>query len=232
MAGRHRVDVPARLDLTGRALRLTVRQKLALSAVMLLTLGSATVAGSYAAWTATNDNPGNTFTTSGVLLLDNQGGQGGSTTTTGTAMFNITNLSPGSAATTKCIGVNFSGSVPAASLTLGATLGGAGLTTLQSRLTVNAATYNTSGTVAVTPGSNTNNGACTSYPAAGTNVTVGTQGATMQTWAGGGPYTIASPVTNTWYKFTISGLPSGDTNCATYCSKTITMTLTWTLTTT
>ena len=126
----------------------------------------------------------------------------------------------------------FSGTATVSSLTLGATLGGAGLTTLQTELTMNVATLNTSGTVSVTGGSNTNSGSCGSYPAGGTNTTIGTQGATLQNWASGGPYAIATPVTNTWYKFTVSGLPSADSSCATYCGKTITVSLTWTLTTT
>jgi hypothetical protein len=80
-------------------------------------------------------------------------------------------------------------------------------------------------------GSNTNSGSCANYPSSGTNTTIGTQGATLQSWAAS-PHTIASPVTNTWYKFTVSGLPAGDTNCNTYCNQTITLSLTWTLTTT
>ncbi|HYA68887.1 MAG TPA: hypothetical protein VED63_09160 [Acidimicrobiales bacterium] len=207
------------------------RRKLVLSAAAtLVALGAATV-GSWSAWTVTDSNANNTFSTNTILIDDNQGGEGGSTTATGTAMFNVTNLEPGSTATTACIGVDFSGSASVSTLTLAATLGGAGQTALQGQLTVNTAQYNTSGTVTVTPGTNTNNGSCANYPSGGTNTTVGTQGATLSSWAGAGPYSIASPVTNTWYKFTISGLPAGDTSCATYCNQTITVTLTWTLTT-
>ena len=60
---------------------------------------------------------------------------------------------------------------------------------------------------------------------------MGTQGETLQGWASSGPYVISSPVTDTWYKFTVSGLPAGDTSCATYCGQAITVNLTWTLTT-
>ena len=197
----------------------------------VLGIAAVATAGSYAAWTVTDSNSGNSFSTSTVLLTDNQGGEAGSATNAGTAMVTVSNLSPGSSSTTACIGVNFSGAA-ASGMTLTAALGGAGQATLQSELTMNVATYNTSGTVTITPGSNTNSGSCASYPAGGTNTTIGTQGATMATWATASPYTIASPVTNTWYKFTISGLPAGDTNCATYCSQTITLALTWTLTTT
>jgi hypothetical protein len=207
------------------------KRKVALVAAALLGLGSLATAGSYAAWTVTDSNSGNTFTTSTVLLTDNQGGQGGSANTSGTAIIPLDNLSPGSTSTTACIGVNLAGATPA-SMALSATLGGAGQTTLQTELTVNTATYNTSGTVTITPGSNTNSGSCTNYPAGGTNTTIGSQGSTMQNWAAGGPYSIASPVTNTWYKFTISGLPAGDTDCTVYCGKTITLALTWTLVTT
>jgi hypothetical protein len=228
MSGRHRAP-----QSEGRWTRGNTagRRRVALVVATVLGMGSLAATGSWAAWTVTDANSGNTFTSSTVLLGDNQGGQGGSAVTSGTAMFNVTNLSPGSTSTTACIGVNLSGATPA-SLTLGAALGGAGQSTLQTELTVNTATYNTSGTVTVTPGSNTNNGSCASYPAGGTNTTIGTQGATLQTWAAGGPYSIASPVTNTWYKFTISGLPAGDSNCVTYCGKTITVALTWTLVTT
>ena len=117
-------------------------------------------------------------------------------------------------------------------MTLGATLAGADQTTLQGQLTMNTAVYRTGGTTSVTPGTNTNSGACTGYPVAGSDVTVGSQGATLASWATAGPYTISSPVNHTRYKFTVSGLPAGDTNCATYCNRTITVALTWTLTTT
>jgi hypothetical protein len=207
-------------------------KKVALSAAILLLMAAVATIGSWAAWTASDSNPNNTFSTNAVLLSDNQGGEGGSATSTGTAIFNVTNLEPGSAATTGCIGVNISGTAPVSSLTLGATLGGAGLSTLQGQLTMTTATLNTSGTVSVTPGSNTNNGSCANYPSTGTNTVIGAQGATLQNWASGGPYTISGPVTSTWYKFTVSGLPSGDSTCATYCNQTITLTLAWTLTTT
>ena len=210
----------------------SARRKVALSGVVVVLLGLVAGFGSWAAWSVADSNTANTFSTSTVLLSDNQGGQAGSATLSGTAIFNVTNLEPGSAATTGCIGVDISGTAGISSLTLGATLGGAGAATLGSQLTITAAQYNTSGTVTVTPGSNTNNGACTNYPSGGTNTSVGTQGATLASWQSGGPYTIASPVTNTWYKFTVSGLPSADSSCATYCSQTITVSLTWTLTTT
>ncbi|HXX91319.1 MAG TPA: hypothetical protein VEI83_13960 [Acidimicrobiales bacterium] len=206
------------------------RRKLAFSALALLLLASAATIGSWSAWSVTDSNSNNSFSTNTILIDDNQGGEGGSATATGTAMFNVTNLSPGSTSTTACIGVDFSGSATVSTLTLAASLSGAGQATLQNQLTVNTAQYNTSGTVTVTPGTNTNSGSCANYPSGGTNTTIGTQGATLAGWSGAGPYSIASPVTNTWYKFTISGLPAGDTNCATYCSQTITVTLTWTLT--
>jgi hypothetical protein len=227
----HRPGGPAGPGPTGWFAGRPVRTKVGISLGIAVLLGVLGTLGSWAAWTVSDSNPANTFTTSTVLLQDNQGGQAGSATSTGTAMFTVTNLSPGSAATTACIGVNFSGQA-AAGMTLGATLGGAGQATLQSELTMNVATYNTTGTVAITPGSNTNSGSCTNYPGTGTNTTVGTTPATLAAWATASPYTIASPVTNTWYKFTVSGLPAGDTSCATYCGKTITVTLTWTLTTT
>ena len=207
------------------------KRKLVLSALVVLLLGLVAGFGSWAAWSVSDANANNTFSTSTVLLDDNQGGQGGSATSTGTALFNVSNLEPGSSATTACIGVDISGTAGISSLTLNAALGGAGAATLGSALTVSAAQYNTSGTVTVTPGSNTNSGSCANYPSSGTNTTVGTQGATLSAWQAAAPYTISAPVTNTWYKFTVSGLPSADSSCATYCSQTVTVTLTWTLTT-
>ncbi|MGH7610172.1 MAG: hypothetical protein ACREOD_09635 [Candidatus Dormibacteria bacterium] len=207
------------------------RRKLGLTAAALALLASLGLIASWAAWVISDSNGNNTFSTNTILLDDNQGGEAGSATSTGTAVFNVTNLEPGSTSTTGCIGLDFSGTAPTASLTLAAVLGGAGQSTLQSQLTVATAEYNTSGTVTVTPGSNTNGGSCANYPSSGTNTTVGTQGATLQSWAGSSPYTIASPVTSTWYKFTISGLPVADSSCATYCNQTITINLTWTLTT-
>ena len=213
--------------------RVTKRgRKLLLLTHSFLLLGFLASVGAWAAWTISDSNPNNTFSTNTVLLQDNQGGQAGSATSTGTAMFDVTNLEPGSSATTACIGVDFSGSASVSTLTLAATLGGSGESTLVSALSVNTAELNTSGTVNVTGGSNTNNGSCASYPSSGTNTTIGTQGATLANWSSSGPYTIASPITNSWYKFTFGGLPSGDATCSTYCNQTITVTLTWTLTTT
>lgn len=209
----------------------SLNKKITLSAVLLLLLASVATIGAWAAWNVSDSNT-STLSTNTILLDDNQGGEAGSATSTGTAIMNVSNLEPGSSATTACIGLDFSGTAAISTLTLSATLGGAGAATLQGQLTMNTAELNTSGTVTVTPGSNTNSGSCTNYPSGGTNTTIGTQAATLQTWGSGGPYTISSPVTNTWYKFTISGLPAGDTSCATYCNQTITVALTWTLTTT
>ncbi|HML00317.1 MAG TPA: hypothetical protein VK428_09020, partial [Acidimicrobiales bacterium] len=96
------------------------RRKLLFSTLFLLLLGSFASVGSWAAWTISDSNPTNTFSTNTVLLQDNQGGQAGSATSTGTAMFNVSNLEPGSTATTACIGVNFSGTAAVSTLTLGA----------------------------------------------------------------------------------------------------------------
>jgi hypothetical protein len=71
-------------------------RKLALSVVLLALIVSAATLGSWSVWTVTDSNSGNTFSTNTILLADNQGGAGGSTTSTGTALFNVTNLQPGS----------------------------------------------------------------------------------------------------------------------------------------
>ncbi len=213
--------------LAGRPTRRGVALVAAVAAVVAVPL---LVSSTWAAWTASNTNTNNQFASNTVLLQDDQGAQAGSATSSGTAVFNVANLEPNSPSTTACIGVVIAGTASPTNLTLSATLGGAGQTALQSELTMTAATFNTSGSVSVTGGSNTNNGSCASYPAGGTNQTIGSQGATLQNWAAGGPYSIASPVTNTWYRFTVSGLPPADNTCGTYCAQTITIAFTWTLT--
>jgi len=208
-------------------------RRIGLTLLVIALLGTFGGIGSWAAWTVSDANAGNTFTSTSILLSDNQGGQAGTATSSGTAIFSVTNLTPGSAATTQCIGVDIAGTASVSTLQLSAALAGStggGAGALDGQLTMNVATLNTSGTV-TTNGTNTNSGSCASYPAGGSNTTVGSQGATLFSWAGAGPYTIASPVTDTWYKFTVSGLPGG-ASCASYCGKTLTVTLTWTLTTT
>jgi len=206
--------------------RLTPKRKIALSIVLVLLAGALAFRGSYAAWVVADTNT-SSLATNTITLSDNQGGSAGFVaTSTGTALFTISNLEPGSAATTQCMGVNFAGTAVASTLTLQATVTGSA--TLAGQLTVNTAQYNTTGTVSGT----TNAGSCTNYPSTGTNTTVGTQGATLTAWSTASPYSIASPVTSTWYKFTVSGLPSADTSCATYCGLSVTVALTWTLTTT
>src|SRR5579864_3796765 len=144
-----------------------LNKKVALSAAFLLLLASVATVGAWAAWNVSDRNT-STLSTNTILLDDNQGGQAGSATTTGTAIMNVSNLEPGSSATTACIGLDFSGTAAISTLTLSATLGGAGASTLQGQLTMNTAELNTSGTVTVTPGSNTNSGSCTNYPSGGT----------------------------------------------------------------
>ena len=203
------------------------RRRLAWTVAVLLALGAFGSIGSWAAWQMSDTNAANSFSTGTVLLEDNQGGQAGAATSSGTAMFSVTGMSPGSAATTRCIEVQFSGAT-ASSMTLTAALGGADSVLLGGQLTMDVAQFNTGGS-SFSGGSNTNSGSCVGYPAGGSNTTIGTQGSTLTSWAGSS-YPIGSPVTNTWYKFTISGLPGGATSCSTYCSKVITLALTWTLT--
>lgn len=208
--------------------RRRLRSRIVATGVVVAAAAGLSVAGTWAAWTVTSTNPGNQFSTSTVLLQDNQGGQGGATTSTGSALFTVTDMSPG-ASYTRCIGVDFSGA-SASAMTLSAALSGTDAALLDDVLTVDAATYNTSGTVTVTPGVDTNGGSCADHPGGGTDTAIGTQGATLATWAAAGPYSIASPVTDTWYEFTVAMDPAA-TSCATYCGKTLTLALTWTLTT-
>ncbi len=204
--------------------------KLGLSISLIGVLLSLTGTPLFAAWVVADTNT-SSFSTNTITLSDNQGGLAGyGTTATGTALFSVAGIEPGSANSVACIGVNFSGTASVSTLKLKATLSGAGATTLKGVLTMVTAEYNKTGTVSGT----SNAGSCTNYPSSGTNTTVGTQGATLSTWAAS-TYNIATPATNTWYKFDVSGLPSTSTyttGCATYCGRTITIALTWTLTTT
>jgi hypothetical protein len=74
---------------------------------------------SNAAFTATTDNPGNSWASGDVVLTDDDGGGVGS------AMFAATNLKPGSTGE-RCITVTYSGSLDA-SVKLYASAGGTGL---------------------------------------------------------------------------------------------------------
>jgi len=209
---------------TNHRLRLPAGRKLAVSLSLAATMAGAGVIGVLATSTVADADSGTTGT---VLLQDDQGGPGGSAVSTGTTMIHVTGREPGSTATTQCLGVTFAGGAAGSSLTLTAALGGTGRAPLQGQLTVDSATYHTGGTTA---GSPTGGDSCAGYPRGGADTTIGTQGATMATWSAASPYAIAGPVTDTWYKFTVSGLPAGN-DCAVYCNQTITLALTWTLTT-
>ena len=210
--------------------RETRRRRLLVLLLLILLLIVWMAIGAWSSWQVTDTNSANTMSSNTILLDDNQGGQGGSAVSTGTAMFAVSSLEPGSAATTACIGVDMSGTAIPASMTLTPAVTGSPV--LASALTVQVAEYNTSGAVAVTPGTNTNSGSCALYPTGGSNVAVGAAGSTLSAWSAAGPYTISAPVTNTWYEFSVSGLPAADTNCAVYCGLSVTVSLTWSLITT
>lgn len=79
----------------------------------VLALGAATgaiVFGSFAAWTASTSNPGNSVAT-GTLTFTNDKSAAG-------ALFSITNAKPGDTGTAQTIAVQNSGSVAASSVTL------------------------------------------------------------------------------------------------------------------
>lgn len=91
-----------------------VSKKLALSMVVLATLGLVAGAGTWSAFSDTTDNTGNTFSSGTVTLNDDDGGS--------TPMFTMAGLMPGST-DSACIVVDYSGSLPANVYLFGATSG-------------------------------------------------------------------------------------------------------------
>ena len=91
-----------------------VSKKLALSMVVLATLGLVAGAGTWSAFSDTTDNTGNTFSSGTVSLWDDDGGS--------TSMFTMNGLTPG-ATDSACIVVDYSGSLSAHVSLYGATSG-------------------------------------------------------------------------------------------------------------
>jgi hypothetical protein len=217
-----------------RLLRLS-KAKLLLAVTALLTVASLAVAGSWAAWTVSDSNNSNSFTTGTVLLADNNGGEAGTATNTGTAMFSVTGMAPGDVQT-RCIGVKVISGTPSA-MTLAASLAGANSATLGPVFQMTTATWEagTTGTVAGQDDNGANNtvnsNGCSGYTPSSPN-SIGTQGATLTSWVNGGtPYSTSTTQTDAFYKFAVT-FPSGSNNCNSYCNKVITISLTWQVTAT
>lgn len=82
---------------------LSNRSKLSVTLVILVFAALLIGLGTWAAFSSTTSNPGNSFAAGTVVLTDNDGGS---------AMFNLTGLKPGDT-DSKCIKVDYSGSLPA-----------------------------------------------------------------------------------------------------------------------
>jgi len=87
--------------------------RVALSILVVALLGATVGVGTWAAFSATTDNSGNTFSTGTVALSDND---------SGAAMLTLTGAKPGDS-DTGCIRVTYSGSLPATVRLYGTTAG-------------------------------------------------------------------------------------------------------------
>lgn len=157
-------------------------------------VGALVIIGSQAAFTATTDNSGNTWTAGTVVLSDDD---------SSSAMFNVAAMQPG-ASDTHCIAVTYSGTLAAQPIELYATAGGTGLATYLN--------------VVVEVGSGGSFASCTGFTPTSTlySGTLANFAATYTNWATGlstgwSP-TGASSETRTFH-FTVS-LPSGTGNAA------------------
>jgi predicted ribosomally synthesized peptide with SipW-like signal peptide len=90
------------------------RGKIAVTLAAALVVGLVAGTATWSAWTAQTDNTGNTFQTGTVQLNDNDGGV--------SALFSLPAMGPGTA-TSRCIRVDYTGTLPA-----GVRLYGAGVT--------------------------------------------------------------------------------------------------------
>jgi predicted ribosomally synthesized peptide with SipW-like signal peptide len=93
--------------------RRSTGNKVAWSVVVLVFLVAAVSGGTWAAFTATTDNSGNSFSAGSVTLSDND---------SGAAMLTLTSAAPG-ATDTGCIRVSYTGSLPATVRLYGTTTG-------------------------------------------------------------------------------------------------------------
>ena len=92
--------------------------RLAAALTALLVISAAVVGTSRSAFSDTTTNPGNAWAAGTVVITDDDGGS--------SAMFNATNMKPGSS-NTNCIVTTYSGNIVPASVKLYGVSGGAGL---------------------------------------------------------------------------------------------------------
>jgi hypothetical protein len=139
----------------------------------LLVMSLLVVTGSQAAFTASTANGSNTFTAGTVSLADDDAGS---------VMFNLTGMKPGDTAT-KCVNVNYTGSL-AADVKLYGTVGGTGLATYLDT-TVDVGTGATGGAAldctGFALGSNLHNGTLAAFGTAHTDYSNGLGGFTGAT---------------------------------------------------
>lgn len=131
----------------------------------LLIVGIVTLQGSKAAFTATTTNGVNNFTSGTVVLSDDDAGG---------VMFNLTNMAPGTT-TTRCINVNYTGSLTS-DVRLYGVVGGSGLATyLDTVITVGTGAAGGAGF------------SCTGFVSSGVlhNNTLANFGATNTNWTNG-----------------------------------------------
>jgi predicted ribosomally synthesized peptide with SipW-like signal peptide len=102
--------------------------KLGLTLLVVALLGVVAAIGTWSAFSSTTENPGNTFAAGTVSLCDDDAPvpPGPPTCLGGTPMFSLSNMVPGVTPTTKCIKVDYSGSLTS-SVRLYGTTGGSGL---------------------------------------------------------------------------------------------------------
>jgi hypothetical protein len=157
-----------------------------------LLVGALVVVGSRAAFSATTDNTANAWSSGTVVLADDD---------TGSGMFNVTNMKPGSTST-KCITVTYSGTLSPADIRLYGTVAGTGL-----------ATYLTT-TIEI--GSGGSFASCAGFVVGSTpySGTLASFGSTYTNWASGlANWTTASTPESKTLRFTTT-LPSGASNSA------------------
>jgi hypothetical protein len=182
--------IPAGLA-SGRELRARIARAGAPIAAFLM-VGALVVVGSRAAFTATTDNASNSWTSGTVVLTDDD---------SGSAMFNVTGMKPGSSSV-KCITVTYSGSLTPADVKLYGTVAGTGLATHL--------------TTSIEIGTGGSFSSCTGFTADSTlySGTLASFGSTYTNWASGlANWSPASNPESRTFRFTTT-LPSNASNTA------------------
>lgn len=171
-------------------------------AVAALVTVSASLTGTWAAFSSSTSNPGSSVASGTVSLSDDD---------SATAMFEVTDMRPGDSAT-KCIEVGYTGLD--ATVKLYGSIGGTGL-----------AAYLT---LKVEKGSGADPGSghsCVGFSATSTLFDTAAMNTFASTYAGGYDGATFTSGTTAVYRFTVA-LPA-DTECTDACSKTASATFTW-----